>query len=58
MKKLSYIFAFIALLPFLGSCSYDDSLLREEIGKIEEELSGYERQVMELESQMSSLTAS
>ena len=57
MKKLSYIFAFIALLPFLGSCSYDDSLLREEIGKIEEELSGYERQVMELESQMSSLTA-
>ena len=41
MKKLSYIFAFIALLPFLGSCSYDDSLLREEIGKIEEELSGY-----------------
>lgn len=57
MKKLSYIFAFIALLPLLGSCSYDDSLLREEIGKIEEELSGYERQVMELESQMSSLTA-
>lgn len=41
----------------MASCSYDDTLLREEIGKVEEELSGYEQQMLSIEGQMSSLSA-
>lgn len=58
MKKSLYnIFIFIAGLSLMASCSYDDTLLREEIGKVEEELSGYEQQMLSIEGQMSSLSA-
>ena len=57
MKKISHIFTFVAGLAVMGSCSYDDSLLREEIGKVDAELSGYEQQMLSMEGQMSSLTA-
>ena len=57
MKKISHIFTFVAGLADMGSCSYDDSLLREEIGKVDAELSGYEQQMLSMEGQMSSLTA-
>ena len=49
--------AVLAGFFLLGSCSYDDTLVREEIGKVEAELSGYEQKMAKLESQMSSLTA-
>lgn len=57
MKKLSYISAVLAGFLFFGCSGYDDTLVREEIGKVEAELSEYERTMTELESQMSSLTA-
>jgi hypothetical protein len=57
MKKLSYIMAVLAGFFLLGSCSYDDTLVREEIGKVEAELSEYEQKMADLESQLSSLTA-
>ena len=56
MKKLSHIISFVSGLSLLFSCSYDDSLLREEIGKVDAELSGYEQTMTDLEDQMSSLT--
>ena len=49
--------AVLAGFFLLGSCSYDDTLVREEIGKVEAELSRYEQKMAKLESQMSSLTA-
>ena len=57
MKKLSYIMAVLAGFLLLGSCGYDDALVREEIGKVEAELSEYEQKMADLESQLSSLTA-
>jgi hypothetical protein len=57
MKKLSYIMAVLAGFFLLGSCGYDDTLVREEIGKVEAELSEYEQKMEALEGQMSSLTA-
>lgn len=57
MKKLSYILAVLAGFLFLGSCTYDDALVREEIGKVEAELSDYEKKMADIESQLSSLTA-
>ena len=49
--------AVLAGFFLLGSCGYDDTLVREEIGKVEAELSGYEQKMEALEGQMSSLTA-
>ena len=57
MKKLAYIMAVLAGFFLLGSCGYDDTLVREEIGKVEAELSEYEQKMAALESQLSSLTA-
>ena len=57
MKKLSYIMAVLAGFLLLGSCGYDDTLVSEEIEKVEAELSGYEQKMADLESQLSSLTA-
>lgn len=57
MKKISYILAVLAGLIFLSSCAYDDTLVREEIGKVEAELLSYEQKMADLESQLSSLTA-
>ena len=55
MKKLAYIMAVLAGFFLLGSCSYDDTLVREEIGKVEAELSEYEQKMADLESQLSSV---
>ena len=49
--------AVLAGFFLLGSCGYDDTLVREEIGKVEAELSEYEQKMADLESQLSSLTA-
>ena len=49
--------AVLAGFLLLGSCGYDDALVREEIGKVEAELSEYEQKMADLESQLSSLTA-
>ena len=49
--------AVLAGFFLLGSCGYDDTLVREEIGKVEAELSEYEQKMAALESQLSSLTA-
>ena len=49
--------AVLAGFFLLGSCGYDDTLVREEIGKVEAELSGYEQKMTDLENQLSSLTA-
>jgi hypothetical protein len=57
MKKLSYIMAVLAGLLLLGSCGYDDTLVRKEIEKVEAELSEYEQKMADLESQLSTLTA-
>ena len=47
--------AVLAGFLLLGSCGYDDALVREEIGKVEAELSEYEQKMAEFESQLSSL---
>ena len=49
--------AVLAGFFLLSSCGYDDTLVREEIGKVEAELSEYEQKMADLESQLSSLTA-
>ena len=49
--------AVLAGFFLLGSCGYDDTLVREEIEKVEAELSGYEQKMADLESQLSALTA-
>ena len=49
--------AVLAGFFLLASCGYDDTLVREEIRKVEAELSEYEQKMADLESQLSSLTA-
>ena len=49
--------AVLAGFFLMSSCGYDDTLVREEIGKVEAELSEYEQKMADLESQLSSLTA-
>ena len=56
MKRLSYIIALIAGLFLLDSC-YDDTQVRQEIAKVEAELSGYEISVAALQSQLNALNA-
>ena len=55
MKRISYIAAVISGLFLFGSC-YDDAPIREEIAKVEAELSGYEKTVADLQSQVNNLT--
>ena len=57
MKKLLNIFSVLAGILLIASCTYDDTLVREEIGKVEAELSEYEQKIEGLEGQMSSLTS-
>lgn len=56
MKRISYIIAIISGLFLAGSC-YDDTQVREEIAKVEAELSGYEKTVADLQSQVNNLTS-
>ena len=53
-KRISYIAALIAGLFLLNSC-YDDTLVRQEMEKVEAELSGYESTVAALQSQLNAL---
>ena len=56
MKRISYIIAAISGLFLLGSC-YDDSQVREEIAKVETELSGYEKTVADVQAQVNNLNS-
>ena len=56
MKRLSYIIALFAGLFLLNSC-YDDTQVRQEIAKVEAELSGYESSVAAFQSQLNALNA-
>ena len=56
MKRLSYIIALFTGLFLLNSC-YDDTQVRQEIAKVEAELSGYESSVAALQSQLNALNA-
>ena len=56
MKRLSYIIALFTGLFLLNSC-YDDTQVRQEIAKVEAELSGYESSVAAFQSQLNALNA-
>ena len=49
--------AVLAGFLLLGTCGYDDTLVRKEIEKVEAELSEYEQKMADLESQLSTQTA-